>query len=117
VQPAPIISWERILPLYYDLIELYTKRNLGFKEDILHAFSGILSVFEKATRSKFIHGMPTVVLPHSLFWVWKGRHAIRRKNEAGIPYYGTRLGVGRDGWVLSNTLLACEMWMTRVVSQ
>jgi hypothetical protein len=56
----------RFLPIYMDLISIYTSRKLSFATDILAAFAGFSSVFEMFSERALICGLPESAFAASL---------------------------------------------------
>lgn len=76
------VTWKELLPLYQDMVELYTARHLTFKSDILRAFAGISSLFGRLGKSDFVNGLPSRMLAPTLLWVPATTTTISRRRIA-----------------------------------
>lgn len=54
--------------IYKELVEMYTSRRLSLANDIIRAFSGILSVLTESTNQQFENGLSTSLFDVALFW-------------------------------------------------
>ncbi|PLN86503.1 HET-domain-containing protein [Aspergillus taichungensis] len=54
--------------IYKELVEIYTPRRISLANDIIRAFSGILSVMAEFTNQRFENGLPTSLFDVALFW-------------------------------------------------
>jgi hypothetical protein len=79
--PQQLLSILPVRPVqvYGRLVEMYTLRNLDFKDDILAAFNGISNVLEGAMNTKFVYGLPDGFFDWAL--LWDSRHYQRRRLE------------------------------------
>jgi hypothetical protein len=53
---------------YCELVSLFTERSMGFADDMLNAFSGILATLEPSFRHGFIQGLPELFFDIALLW-------------------------------------------------
>jgi hypothetical protein len=82
--PLQILRQTESKPIwvYNKLVELYTRRNLTFKSDILAAFSGIYRMLESQMECPFVFGLPTSHFDLAL--LWQSENVIqRRKTSTG----------------------------------
>ena len=66
---------------YCNFVSVYLRRQLSFPEDILHALSGLLKVFERSMDTLFLFGLPLRWFGHALLWEPYG--PARRRNLSG----------------------------------
>ena len=59
---------KQIFIAYAELVQAYTTRNLTKEDDILNAFSGMLSAFTEVLDSKTFCGLPIALLDLALLW-------------------------------------------------
>ncbi|KAI9861285.1 MAG: hypothetical protein M1813_005459 [Trichoglossum hirsutum] len=83
---------------YCSLVEVYMKRELSCPEDVLRAFSGILSDFERRSQIPFVCGLPEVAFEIALLWAPIG-DIKRRKSPKGEPVFPTWSWAGWIGQV------------------
>lgn len=83
---------------YCSLVEVYMSRELSYPEDILKAFSGILSDFERRSRIPFVCGLPEIPFERALLWAPLERLE-RRQAQQGNPIFPTWSWVGWVGKV------------------
>ncbi|KAF1810118.1 HET-domain-containing protein [Eremomyces bilateralis CBS 781.70] len=95
---GPSLTWAELLPLYQDLVEMYTARHLTYDYDILRAFLGLSSMLSKVCASRFLYGMPSAVLASSL--LWGPKHGCeRRLDRYGNAVYPSWCWAGWAGAV------------------
>ncbi|KAL5313500.1 hypothetical protein ACEPPN_019233 [Leptodophora sp. 'Broadleaf-Isolate-01'] len=71
-------NWSQALPIYCELVELYSARSLSYPDDVVNAFSGFSSVFAESCGGSFVAGLPTAALASSLLWISKTPLSRRR---------------------------------------
>jgi hypothetical protein len=55
--------------LYAKLLGMYSKRELGYKNDAINAFLGIIKPLERVCEDKFVCGLPQKHIYRSLLWM------------------------------------------------
>ncbi|KAL6822220.1 phosphotransferase enzyme family domain-containing protein [Trichoderma camerunense] len=53
---------------YLDVVRDYSRKNLSFDDDTLHAFAGVTTVLKQSFHSGFHYGLPEVFFDASLLW-------------------------------------------------
>lgn len=53
---------------YVRAVEQYTPRQLTYKSDVLFAFGGLGSIFERSFESRLLFGLPEIILDVALLW-------------------------------------------------
>jgi len=81
------------LAQYLSTVADYMSRNLTFRSDILHAFTGIGNVFAKNLGTALINGLPELFLPQALLWE-TGGESIRRRETPEIPSWSWAAWLG-----------------------
>jgi hypothetical protein len=88
------LTWGNVMAAYASLVENYMCRNLSYPEDILNAFAGLSSYFERVCGGSCLYGMPTAFFGFGL--LWSARGTIHRR-ETLIPD-GHGAGVQTPSW-------------------
>jgi tetratricopeptide (TPR) repeat protein len=70
--------------VYTQLVEMYVLRDLSFKDDIVDAFSGILTVLEENFAGGFVSALPVAALDLALLWT-PGQKMRRRTPSSNAP--------------------------------
>jgi hypothetical protein len=98
---------------YDELVQMYTRRDLSYPEDILDAFSGIAiqqtTIYKPgAPRGNFVHGIPEDFFHIALFWEPQDVLQRRRGSSVKGQYFPSWSWIGWIGPVhpLSNNFLA-----------
>jgi hypothetical protein len=72
--------------VYAGAIEEYTRRNITYSEDILKAFTGVLSALESSFRSTYLFGLPKTELDQALLWFPVQTHRRRESSKGEILF-------------------------------
>ncbi|OAQ69830.1 heterokaryon incompatibility protein (HET) domain-containing protein [Pochonia chlamydosporia 170] len=86
---------------YAKLVEIYSRRNLTYKSDILKAFAGIFAVLEEYFESAAVHGLPSAVISHALLWTPIAR----------LPRRGSQLPTSRSASTTPNSQFPTWSWV------
>lgn len=67
------------------IVMLYSRKTLSFSSDICNAFTGIAERLELTMKSKFLYGIPTSQLHHSLLWAAVRSPVLTKRRERTVP--------------------------------
>jgi hypothetical protein len=76
-------DWDRGFGFYAEIIQEYSWKGLSYPEDVMNAFTGILSALETHSGWNFTHGLPEQLIDWALLWVPAGRHERRPPPQSG----------------------------------
>jgi hypothetical protein len=86
-------DFEGIFSLYAQLVCEYSWKKLSYPEDVVDAFTGILSIMESNFGWKFSHGIPTEpreALERALFWVpYRAQSKLERSESSTSVFFPT----------------------------
>jgi hypothetical protein len=99
--------WFDALPIYQELVEIYSTRNLSYAEDVANAFGGFGSVFAECCGGIFLNGIPTAAFSASL--LWKPRGAISRRISLSGSSFLSWAWAGWLGTITYRTTSSVEM--------
>ena len=90
------LYWGTITQAYAKLVNSYTERELSFPEDILNAFAGFASYFDRCCGGSSIYGLPAAILDLALLWA---AHSKITRRETLIPdVHGNRARAPSWSW-------------------
>ncbi|KAK1622309.1 heterokaryon incompatibility protein-domain-containing protein [Colletotrichum phormii] len=77
-------SNDGVLGFYPLLVDQYTKRTLGRREDVLSAFAGVGNVVAARAKTQMLLGLPERYLAHSLLWSFCSPLEITYRTAEGL---------------------------------
>ncbi|KAI3559262.1 hypothetical protein CABS01_02345 [Colletotrichum abscissum] len=77
-------SDDGVLGFYPLLVDQYTKRTLGRREDVLSAFAGVGNVVAARARTQMLLGLPERYLAHSLLWSFCSPLGVTYRTTEGL---------------------------------
>ncbi|KAK0373678.1 hypothetical protein CLIM01_08977 [Colletotrichum limetticola] len=77
-------SDDGVLGFYPLLVDQYTKRTLGRREDVLNAFAGVGNVVAARARTQMLLGLPERYLAHSLLWSFCSPLGVTYRTTEGL---------------------------------
>ncbi|OHE96218.1 hypothetical protein CORC01_08436 [Colletotrichum orchidophilum] len=77
-------SNDGVLGFYPLLVDQYTKRTLGRREDVLSAFAGVGNVVAARAKTQMLLGLPERYLAHSLLWSFCSPLGITYRTAEGL---------------------------------
>lgn len=99
--------WFDALPIYQELVEIYSTRNLSYAEDVANAFGKFSSVFAECCWGIFLNGILTAAFSASL--LWKPREAISRRIGLSSSSFLSWSWAGWLGTITYRTTSSVEM--------
>jgi hypothetical protein len=75
---------ETALRAYNNFVSRYLRRELSYAEDILNALNGLLRIFERSMKTKFLCGLPEKWFDHALLWKLVGPAKKRMRVKCGL---------------------------------
>ncbi|OCK99783.1 uncharacterized protein K441DRAFT_725196 [Cenococcum geophilum 1.58] len=93
-------AWLEGFELYRALVEVYTKRQLSYSEDIEYAFSGITAALTKRFGWNFISCLPESLIVYTLLWTpsYKANRPLISDNQADMQGIKPFPSWSRTGW-------------------
>jgi hypothetical protein len=76
-------DWDRGFGFYAEIIQEYSWKRLTYPEDVMNAFSGMLSALEQHTGWSFTHNLPEELIDWALLWIPAGHHQRRPPPQSG----------------------------------
>lgn len=79
--------------IYTELIRLYNSRVFTYPQDVLSAFSGVLSTLGRNFPSGFLYGLPRIYLDTALLWqiFHRAHRRVARDDDEGTMTAKTHL--------------------------
>jgi hypothetical protein len=92
-------NWDRAFLFYSSIITEYSRKNLTYPEDVLDAFSGVLSSLEGYSGWSFLQGLPEQLFDWALLWLPVGTIEPRRSMREGRLEFPTWSWTGWIGGI------------------
>lgn len=80
-----LLSCAGLISTWALIVMLYSRKTLSFSSDICNAFTGIAERLELTMKSKFLYGIPTSQLHHSLLWAAVRSPVLTKRRERTVP--------------------------------
>lgn len=79
-----LLSCAGLVSTWALIVMLYSRKTLSFSSDICNAFNGIAEILELTMKSKFLYGIPTSQLHHSLLWAAVRSPVLTKRRERTV---------------------------------